>query len=243
MQPADSILAATKQLCEAVERLRFEAPVTHVYNPLRYAARPHRTYIENFANSKKKILVLGMNPGPFGMAQTGVPFGEVAAVRDWMKISDSVGKPEHENPKKPITGFACKRSEVSGRRLWGAIAAHWNTPKCFFREHFVANYCPLLFLEASGRNLTPDKLRAAERESLYALCNAFLRELVAALEPQWVIGVGGFAEQRAREALSDFSGQIGRILHPSPANPMANRDWTGIVQRELTELGVCRKGT
>lgn len=242
MKPADSILAATSQLCEAVEHLRFEAPVTHVYNPLRYAARPHRTYIKNFANSKKKILVLGMNPGPFGMAQTGVPFGEVAAVRDWMKISDSVGKPEREHPKKLVTGFACKRSEVSGRRLWGAIADHWNTPKCFFREHFVANYCPLLFLEESGRNLTPDKLRAAEREALYALCNAFLRELVEILEPQWVIGVGGFAEQRAREALPDFSGQIGRILHPSPANPMANRDWTGIVKRELSELGVCREG-
>lgn len=240
MQPADRILAATNQLARAVERLRFSTPVAHVYNPLRYAELPHRAYIENFANTKKKVLLLGMNPGPYGMAQTGVPFGEVATVRDWLKISASVGKPEREHPKKPVMGFSCKRSEVSGRRLWGAIAQHWNTPKCFFRDHFVANYCPLLFLEETGRNLTPDKLRADEREPLYALCNEFLRELVDTLEPKWVIGVGAFAEQRAQEALPDFPGKIGRILHPSPANPMANRDWTGIVQRELEALGVCR---
>lgn len=237
--PATTILAATNELCDAVDALRFDAPIANVYNPLRYAAQPHHRYIENFANSKKKVLILGMNPGPYGMAQTGVPFGEVAAVRDWLGITDSVGKPECENPKKLVTGFACPRSEVSGRRLWGAIAEHWNTPKCFFHEHFVANYCPLLFLEVSGRNITPDKLRASEREALYAACNDFLRVLVEVLEPKWIIGVGGFAEARAKEALPDFSGKIGRILHPSPANPRANRDWVGSVKRELKELGVC----
>ena len=34
----------------------------------------------------KRVVFLGMNPGPFGMAQVGVPFGEVAAVRDWLRI-------------------------------------------------------------------------------------------------------------------------------------------------------------
>lgn len=239
--PSTKILAATDKLCDAVDALHFGAPVANIYNPLRYAVRPHRRYIEKFANSKKKVLVLGMNPGPYGMAQTGVPFGEVAAVRDWLGINEPVEKPKHENPKKPVTGFACPRSEVSGRRLWSAIAEHWNTPKCFFREHFIANYCPLLFLEASGRNVTPDKLRASERNSLHEVCDDFLRILVDALEPKWIIGVGGFAESRAQEALPHYSGKIGRILHPSPANPRANRNWIGIVKQELHELGVCEK--
>ncbi len=63
-----------------------------------------------------------MNPGPWGMVQSGVPFGEVAAVRDWMKIKSSAKQPKSVHPKRPIEGLSCKRSEVSGRRLWGLFA-------------------------------------------------------------------------------------------------------------------------
>ncbi len=239
MAIADKILRATSTLSREVNALRFEEPVSHVYNPLVYASKPHRAYIRDFANSKKKVVFLGMNPGPFGMAQTGVPFGEIAHVRDWMKISGTVTHPEIEHPKKPVQGFECTRSEVSGRRLWGAIAEHWGTPKRFFRHHFVANYCPLLFLEASGRNRTPDKLSAKERDALYRLCDEFLRLMIRNLEPEWVVGIGTFAEKRAREALPDFDGKIGRILHPSPASPKANRDWVGSVRSELHSMGLC----
>src|SRR5262245_37829064 len=133
-----------------------------------------------------------MNPGPFGMAQTGVPFGEVSLVRDWLGICVPVGKPAHEHPKRPIEGFACKRSEVSGARLWGALAERYGTPDRFFAEHFIANYCPLVFMEQSGKNFTPDKLRADERAALYTVCDRHLQALVRVLEPQWVIGVGKF---------------------------------------------------
>ena len=81
-----------------------------------------------------------MNPGPFGMVQTGVPLGEIAAVRDWMGIEATVEKPATENPKRPIEGFACTRSEVSGRRLWGLFAERFGTAEAFFTDHFVANY-------------------------------------------------------------------------------------------------------
>ena len=236
---ADRILASERTLVRELAALRFGAPVTHVYNPLEYARRPHAAYLHRYARSPLAVLYFGMNPGPFGMTQTGVPFGEVAHVRDWLGIEAAVEKPEREHPKRPVEGFACRRSEVSGARLWGAIRAHYEKPERFFRRAFVANYCPLVFMEASGRNRTPDQLPAHEREALFRACDDALRRLVALLRPARVIGIGRFAEARARHALDGTDLPIGAILHPSPASPAANRDWAGEAKRELARLGVC----
>lgn len=239
MPDSERLIEAARRLRRAVDPLRFGAPVTHVYNPLAYAARAHHRYLRRFGGGPKRAVFLGMNPGPFGMAQTGIPFGEVASVRDWMGIEERIERPPNEHPARPVEGFGCTRSEVSGARLWGTVARRFGRPEAFFRDHFVANYCPLVFMEASGRNRTPDKLALAERLPLYAACDDHLRHLVRILAPEWVIGVGGFAEQRAREALQDVDVRIGRILHPSPASPLANRDWAGTAERELRVLGLC----
>ena len=235
---AEKLLAATWKLRREVDPLRFGAPVTHVYDPLDYARAPHRCYIEAYGASRKRVVFLGMNPGPFGMMQTGVPFGSIESVRDWLKIEERVGRPAREHEKRPVLGFACPRNEVSGARLWGAIARAYGEPGRFFANHYVANYCPLAFLEASGRNRTPDKLPAAEREPLFKACDRHLRRLVRVLEPEWVVGIGIFAEARAREALGSGV-RIARVLHPSPANPRAQRDWAGEVRRQLAAVGIC----
>ena len=230
---------ATSALRRQVDGLRFGAPITHVYNPLGYAARPYAAYLRTYATSRKRVIFLGMNPGPYGMAQTGVPFGEVEAVRDWLKLDAPVGKPPREHPNRPVSGLACRRSEVSGRRLWSTIAQHFGSPRRFFAHHFVANYCPLVFMEASGRNRTPDKLPGSEREPLFEACDEHLRRMVAILEPEWVVGVGGFARSRAESALAGTDVRIATILHPSPANPRANRDWAGLARQQLQEIGLC----
>jgi single-strand selective monofunctional uracil DNA glycosylase len=234
------LIAAARRLRDAVDKLTFAAPVTHVYNPLRYAWHAHELYLRRYANPPKRVLFLGMNPGPFGMAQTGVPFGQVAAVRDWLGITEKVDRPPHEHPKRPVAGFDCQRSEVSGERLWGLFAKRFGAPEKFFRDHLVVNYCPLAFLEESGRNRTPDKLPPREREALFAVCDAHLRESIRILKPEWVIGVGEFAVQRAREVVGSHSPppRLGRILHPSPACPASNKDWAGAVTAQLRELGV-----
>ncbi|MFV0372350.1 MAG: uracil-DNA glycosylase family protein [Azonexus sp.] len=231
------LASAAQELSAAVDALRFAAPVSHVYNPLTYAWKVHRAYLERYGQGRKRIVFLGMNPGPFGMVQTGVPFGEIAAVRDWLELSGAVGKPVPENPKRPVEGFACARGEVSGQRLWGLFRERFGTPEAFFAEHFVANYCPLVFFDG-GRNLTPDKLPAAERAPLQAACDAHLQSLVDAVQAEWVIGVGAWAEQRAREALAGRNPNFGRILHPSPASPAANRGWAAAATRQMVELGL-----
>ncbi len=234
-----SLIAVAKQLSQAVSVLKFSKPVTHVYNPLEYAWRAHEMYLTRCASDVKRVVFLGMNPGPWGMAQTGVPFGEVAAVSNWLGIHAAVDKPRNEHPKRPVEGFLCKRSEVSGRRLWGLFADRFKKPEAFFADHFVANYCPLVFMSQTGANITPDKLVAREREALEAACDEHLRAVVEALEPQWLIGVGGFAEARAaRQQMAFPKLKVGRILHPSPASPAANRDWAGVATKQLQELGV-----
>lgn len=237
---SNSLVAAARRLALEVNRLKFGAPVTHVYNPLDYAWASHETYLRRFGRTRKKVIFLGMNPGPFGMVQTGVPFGEVNAVRHWMKIEAPIGKPSLEHARRPVEGFACRRSEVSGRRLWGLFAKRFSNAEEFFADHFVANFCPLAFLEASGRNRTPDKLPAPEIKPLFAACDRHLRALVEILEPQWVIGIGVFAARRAELVLENYRGQIGKIAHPSPASPAANRDWAGAVSGRLRELGIWR---
>ena len=233
-----AVLRASERLSDAVDALDFEPPVTHTYNPLRYAWSGHRRYLERFACSRKKILFMGMNPGPFGMAQTGVPFGEIKMVREWMGIEENISEPEITHPKRPVEGFACKRSEVSGSRFWGLFAEHYPVASDFFTDHFVSNYCPLVFMEASGSNRTPDKLTATEISKLYSVCDQYFCELVDALQPDWVIGVGVFAEVRAKKALSKYNLNIGRILHPSPANPAANRGWAKQAENQLKNLDI-----
>ncbi|RPI48326.1 MAG: single-stranded DNA-binding protein, partial [Betaproteobacteria bacterium] len=133
---------------------------------------------------------------------------------------------------------ACARREVSGQRLWGWARDSFGTPERFFARFFVANYCPLAFIEASGRNHTPDKLPASERAALFAACDRALAALTRLLRPQHVVGIGNFAAQRAAHALTEADVSIGSVPHPSPASPIANRGWAEQMTRALNELGI-----
>jgi single-strand selective monofunctional uracil DNA glycosylase len=237
---AERVLRESEALTDALRRLRFSPPVAAVYNPISYAFPSWRAYHQRYAHDGCRVLLLGMNPGPWGMAQTGVPFGEIAAVREWMGIEEPIGRPENEHPARPIEGFACTRSEVSGRRLWGLMKERFGTAERFFEEHFVANYCPLVFMGESGKNITPDKLPADERAPLFKLCDDFLVSVVHSLEPDYLVAVGKFALGRAETALSQVKNhpETLSVLHPSPASPAANKDWAGAATRALIEAGV-----
>lgn len=285
---ARAVAEASAALRDAVAALGFSNPISYVYNPLDYAWDGWVEYVSRYARAGVEAVLVGMNPGPWGMAQTGVPFGEVNHVHDWLRIECAIGRPKNEHPKRRVEGLSCPRSEVSGTRLWGWARKRFGTPEQFFARFFVYNYCPLMFLEASGRNSPPDKLRSGEAERLLALCDETLRRVVHALEPRYVVGVGGWAEGRIRAALespachegtvprSETSNNrnietrkrrqgnestrqrgkggsaarsltappppvhvvIGRILHPSPASPAANRGWAKQAERDLRALGI-----
>ena len=231
----DELVVISRELAAEVDALAFPS-VPFVYNPLVYARVPHEAYLERWgAKRPREVLMVGMNPGPFGMAQTGVPFGDVAMVRDFLGIEGPVERPPHEHPRRPIAGFACHRSEVSGTRFWGWARDRFGTAERFFERVYVANWCPLVFMEESGRNRPPDKLPAAECAPLFRVCNDAFARVVEVMRPSLVVAIGGFAERRAREALGDGA-RIGRILHPSPASPAAN-DWAAVADGQLRSLG------
>ena len=250
MSTAKNLITAAKELSASVRKLKFGPPVTHVYDPLDYAWRSHELYLRRYGDSHKRVIFLGMNPGPFGMAQTGIPFGQIAAVRDWLGIQAKIDRPKKENPKRPVLGFDCHRSEISGERLWGLFQKRFGTADEFFRDHIVMNYCPLAFVEETGRNRTPDKLSPRERKKLFAACDDHLCEIVRILQPEWLIGIGDFAAKRSVAVFGDAEMPVqrqcgshlglGQILHPSPACPASNNDWAGKVTAQLKELGVWR---
>jgi single-strand selective monofunctional uracil DNA glycosylase len=235
------LVRISEDLTREVDDMTFQDPVERVYNPLVYAKSLHDAYLENFGDrTPREVLLVGMNPGPWGMGQTGVPFGDVDFVGDWMGLSAEVGKPDNEHPKRPVDGLDCDRNEVSGSRLWGWAKDRYETADQFFERYFVHNYCPLLFLEDSGRNRTPNKLKADERRELFPHCDRSLRSIIEYLEPTFVVGVGAFATRRVKAALKPLENKpiIGRILHPSPASPQANKGWAPQAEEQLEEIGI-----
>ena len=232
------LLKIAQTLADELDRLEFSAPVAYIYNPLVYAFEPHAQYLKRYGGGTKETVFVGMNPGPWGMAQTGVPFGEIEIVKNWLGIDGTVTKPPSEHPRKRVEGFCCRRSEVSGRRLWGLFRERFGTPEKFFERFFVVNYCPLLFLDGDGRNITPDKLKTAECLPMTQACNKALRRIIERTRAARVIGVGNYAEAQIKNTLNDMNVQVGKILHPSPANPAANNGWTETVLKQLHELGI-----
>jgi single-strand selective monofunctional uracil DNA glycosylase len=239
---ASGLKSAALTLRESLDSLTFSSPVDWVYNPLHYAWKANEQYLDRYAIRSATVFFLGMNPGPWGMAQTGVPFGEIDAVRSYLKIETHIDKPSREHPKRPIEGFQCSRSEVSGKRLWGLFAERFPDPVDFFKIHFVANYCPLVFMDAGARNITPDKLPSTESKPLDAMCDAHLQTTLLLMRPKIVVGVGAYAKQclaRVCASNQELSGiAINKILHPSPASPAANRGWAEQATKQLQDAAI-----
>ena len=236
------LIAAAKQLRSDLDLLQFSVPVSWVYNPLHYAWSAQEKYLSLYAGGSRRVFFLGMNPGPWGMAQTGVPFGEIDAVRNYLKIEMKIGKPDREHPKRPIEGFACTRSEVSGKRLWGLFSVRYPTANDFFAEHFVSNYCPLVFMDDGARNVTPDKLPASQRKDLDAICDQHLQKSLLLLKPEFAVGIGAYAQDCLKRVCNSHaklqSITVCKILHPSPASPAANRGWAEQATKQLKDAGI-----
>lgn len=238
MDISEKLILAGRELADELRPLVFSDPVSHTYLTVDYAAEGYEGYLRKFGNSKKRVLMLGMNPGPFGMAQTGVPFGEVALVKGWMGLSPKIGKPKDEHPKRKVLGMECPKSEVSGRRLWGYFSEKFPMAEDFFADHLAINFCPLIWMKDTGANLTPDKIRAAEIAPVNMACQKHLRKLIEILEPEYLIGIGAYAEKRMEEAREEigYEAVVSKILHPSPASPAANRGWAEAAEKQLKAI-------
>lgn len=243
MSIAEGLLRVQDDLTRAISKTPPPLPVDTAYNPVVHAADPWEKYVRRYLNTKKRVVMVGMNPGPWGMTQTGVPFGDVQAVRSWLGIVGTVNQPTSVHPKRPVDGFRCARREVSGSRLWGLMAERFGTAQSFFKEHAVINYCPLVFMRDSGANITPDKLPQPYRAQLLEQCDRALLATLEILAPRFAVGIGVFATKRLNEARKmnadpDGFPRIIQILHPSPASPAANGGWAERAIEQMTRGGV-----
>ncbi len=229
-----------RDLSLEVSGIDFSPPVFHVYNPLDYAWSGFERYLR-YCEPNVDFFLVGMNPGPWGMVQTGIPFGDARMVSEWLRIDAHPAKPVNEHPKRPIHGMDCPRAEISGQRLWGWAEKDFGTPEAFFRSFFVGNYCPLAFLEENGKNRTPDKLKKEERKRLFTLCDRALEKALAVIRPQMALGIGKFAESRLREVGKNTDTPTGGLPHPSPANPRANKGWADLARKALREYASSQK--
>ncbi|MCH2646055.1 MAG: hypothetical protein MKZ53_03700 [Candidatus Thalassarchaeum sp.] len=239
----ERMIEASSKLRDDVEKfadsLVKEGSVDAVYNPLAYAWEPHRAYLELASGGGAKTLLLGMNPGPHGMGQMGIPFAATSVVRELLKITNlEVGQPRKPHPKRPISGLDWPKEEVSGTRLWGLLANEYGSAESIFKSVFLLNHCPLmLFSGERATNITPDKITGPTTKALLERCDEHLREVVDIMQIERVIGVGRYSEKRALNALSGIDISVTTCWHPSPASPLANRnkgeDWKKNVRNVL----------
>ena len=197
-----------------------------------------------------------------------MPFGDTVMVKEWLKIEGVVHKPTCEHPKRVVEGLDCKRREVSGMRFWTLFDRLCSSPEQFFKHCYVHNYCPLSFMEESGKNVTPPSMKRAVRSQLEAACDRALSETVLLFQPSIIVGVGQYAETCARRAVKsaftkvvdseeseeatetssskqegDCMGKeicVCSIPHPSPRNAKANKDWYSSATESLERHGVLK---
>ena len=212
MDKCEKTIRLTRRFSRAMSQLELEYD-GYIYNPLDYAWDMHEKFLEKAVTEEQHVLLLGMNPGPFGMCQNGVPFGDKVNVREYLKIDGVIRKPRKECPKRPIEGLDVKRVEMSGKRIWGTVSELWSAEE-FFSFATVFNYCPLCFLDEGGRNVTPDKLTLGDRKRIYELCDRYLEDVISIIKPGILVGVGNFATDKLRH----FGDDVRTLPHPSPLN-------------------------
>ena len=70
---AEQLMAIEEKLADDLMKLTYEFPVEYVYNPIKHAKDLHYNFLKRYyTEGPKPILFLGMNPGPWGMVQTGI---------------------------------------------------------------------------------------------------------------------------------------------------------------------------
>lgn len=234
-------------------------PIAGVLNSHQYAFCPFGEYCNMFAPAGQQPLALfvGMNPGPYGTAQNGIPFGCSSFVNNWMGITQGTagsaavkgtelkeGIDGHGFEYCPaVLGLRCKKEEVSGKRLWGwaQSVVGGGKAEAFFRHAFVYTYCPLAFF-AGGANVPLADLPVAERRTIEEHCDQALLALVLEMKPVYVIGVGNYAYSKAEKAVtkaavescSPHSMVALKVAHPSPASPGAAAFWQPFTKEDGT---------
>ena len=237
---AEQLWRLEQSAAEELQHRQYDvkSKVKFILNPLDYAREPHIKFLSKYLTGPKSVLFVGLNPGPWGMCQTGLPFGEVNKCRDFLGITGAVWQPEHTPPKLKILGFDSTRREVSGDRFWSFVARVWTTAESFFSDCFIVNYCPLAFTTETGKNVTPAQFSSEDRKAVFRVCDEALYNMIRVLRATHIVAIGKVVLARVQQLQADrqLELRLHPVMHPSPANPAANKDWLGLATRSLAPL-------
>lgn len=225
----DCFISLENDLVSQLNNLNYGPNVEYIYSPLDYASNLHKVFLKKFLCTSKKVLFLGINPGPWGMCQTGIPFGEVNIVRSYLRVDGEVLTPTNCHPQRPITGLNCHRSEVSGKRLWDLfIELSEGDPYKFFKDCFIHNYFPLALMNNNAKNITPGDLKSEYQKELQEICDKSLSDILTLFHTEIIVAIGKYAEKRSNEVVKKFrltNIKVVQIPHPSPRSVGTAEKW------------------
>jgi len=221
------VVNATRLLSARLEPVRAALPAAGLkavaaIDPTSYAFGNYTRFMQLAASGPRLALFVGMNPGPHGMAQTGIPFGDVDTARVLLGGADTIdplpGLRAASGAAWDCKGLAYHRGEQSGMRLWSALSQLCGSPQAALERCCIVNYCPLYMVGPELENITPSDLprRHDITRALEAACDEHLRQLVLGLEVKTVLSFGSYAHASARRALSGFPVDFYTTPHPSP---------------------------
>eukprot|EP01023_Acetabularia_acetabulum_P031317 TRINITY_DN29446_c0_g1_i1.p1 TRINITY_DN29446_c0_g1~~TRINITY_DN29446_c0_g1_i1.p1 ORF type:complete len:252 (+),score=22.23 TRINITY_DN29446_c0_g1_i1:130-885(+) len=238
------IIRVTKAFNENIQKVVVQdEKINTIYNPLEYAWEPYENYLRKYCGDYKKTIFVGMNPGYFGMVQTGIPFGDLNMVCNFLHLQKFQVPVKQHNIRK-IVGYEIKRSEVSGQRFWGLIQTKFGHPDKFFNEdsNFVVNLCPLAFLSETGKNVTPEEISIQEKDKIIVVCMAYFKQIVKFLQIQNIVCIGNFVCKEVKKSLTqDGYYNIVYMQHPSPRVQPQELQWRDVVTKQLEDAGVWQK--
>jgi single-strand selective monofunctional uracil DNA glycosylase len=225
-----------------------------VLNPGRYGERWHARFRRAYPMSPRPLLVFGLNPGPYGMAQTGVPFTDLKRLesalpglwKDLVASGEPVTRPGLAPPS--LARHLTRTFESSSVRVYRFLERAYGRPELALREVVFVNPCPLLFIDPeTGANRTPADLpRALRARKAAELVHAFeelrratVLEAVAELEPRGAILLGRDVAAAVGEALRAALGarSVVEWEHPARAVP---ETWSRGLADELRKRGLLR---
>ncbi|KAI8124664.1 hypothetical protein FF38_10666 [Lucilia cuprina] len=215
------------QLNEKLRNITTPLEISYIYNPVEYAADLHQAYLKKYLKGGKKVLFIGLNPGPNGMGQTGIPFGNITTVRDKMGLNGTVNQPPNIHPKRPVNGLATTIEEPSGKRLWTKFQELSDgSLDIFFEQCFVYNFCPLLFYNSKGDYISPQKLKAPYNRQISNACLHTIEQILELIQPEVIVAIGRYAYDNLKAVKYCIEKRLLYLRHPSPR--ACTKNWSKI---------------
>ncbi|XP_073819638.1 uncharacterized protein isoform X2 [Musca autumnalis] len=201
----------------------------HTYNPVVHAAEIHCNYLQKYLDSPKRILFVGMNPGRYGALQTGIPFGNITTVKIGMGLKGRITPTPGQRGKIRIRGLEAPEVEhdSSSTRFWRLISELFDGAENYldllFEKCFVHNFCPLVFIDSDGLNVSLPYIEPNPR--LFAECRKTLGKQITLLKPDLIICIGKFVRSMLSKTRQAKGREILMIEHPSYKNYISADKW------------------